>query len=67
LSYGTYLYAFPVQQAFVAASDNNLTPLKLALLSIPVTLIFAFGSWRVIEKPCLSLKTRYSHSKPVLS
>jgi peptidoglycan/LPS O-acetylase OafA/YrhL len=67
LSYGTYLYAFPVQQAFVALSDNSLTPLKLALLSIPVTLIFALGSWRVIEKPCLSLKTRYNHSKPVLS
>jgi peptidoglycan/LPS O-acetylase OafA/YrhL len=54
LSYGTYLYAFPVQQTLVAL----LTPATLILivLSIPPILACAALSWRVIERPALRLR-----------
>jgi peptidoglycan/LPS O-acetylase OafA/YrhL len=57
LSYGTYLYGWPLQQTlhalFPAAS-------ALALLApaIVITLIVAWASWYLVEKPALGLKAR---------
>jgi peptidoglycan/LPS O-acetylase OafA/YrhL len=57
LSYGTYLYGWPVQQAlhalFPAAS-------ALALLApaMAFTLAIAALSWTLVEKPALALKAR---------
>ncbi len=54
LSYGIYLYSFPVQQALIAL--GLLTPTPLTLAATPITMILAATSWRFIEKPALRFK-----------
>lgn len=51
-SYGTYIYAFPVQQAVVELA-GPMTPLENMLLALPITLLLAVVSWYVVEKPGL--------------
>jgi peptidoglycan/LPS O-acetylase OafA/YrhL len=57
LSYGVYLYGWPVQQAFVA-----LFPAASAFLlfwpGLAVTIAVAALSWYLVEKPALGLKRR---------
>jgi peptidoglycan/LPS O-acetylase OafA/YrhL len=55
LSYGTYLYAFPVQQT-LAMNAVLRHPLVIFLLATPVTLLFAWLSWHLVEKPFLAMK-----------
>lgn len=54
LSYGLYIYGFPVQQTLVYffRPDAN----TLIISSILVTAVFAYMSWHLIEKPALKLK-----------
>jgi peptidoglycan/LPS O-acetylase OafA/YrhL len=55
LSYGTYLYALPIQQ--IAAMPVSLrVPWINFLITAPVVLIIALISWNMIEKRFLSLK-----------
>lgn len=51
-SYGMYIYAFPVQQS-VAHYFPDADGYSAALLSLPVTLIFAALSWHFVERPCI--------------
>ena len=57
LSYGTYLYGWPVQQALI-----QLFPGAAALALLPpailISLIVAALSWFLVEKPALALKAR---------
>lgn len=57
LSYGTYLYGWPVQQALV-----QLFPQASAAALLPPALLLSLGaaalSWFAVEKPALSLKAR---------
>lgn len=55
LSYGIYIYAFPVQQSIVHLFPGT-TQLALLAWSLCVTLVLAFLSWRFIEYPALKLK-----------
>lgn len=55
LSYGTYIYAFPIQQMMIA-SIPGITPRTLMALTIAIVLPVAFASWKLIEVPSLSLK-----------
>lgn len=52
LSYGVYLWAFPMQQivASIWPKGDNLLCL---LLTVPMTLAAAALSWYLLEKPCL--------------
>ena len=52
LSYGIYIYAFPVQQ--VLATHGRLTMLTAILAVLP----FATFSWFLVERPALLLKPR---------
>ena len=56
LSYGTYIYAFPVTQLLVLAGAARFGPVGLALMAGTVTLAVAAASWFLIERPALSLK-----------
>jgi peptidoglycan/LPS O-acetylase OafA/YrhL len=56
VSYGLYLYAFPVQQSLVALLGPDLGPLGMFVLALPITYLLAWGSWRLIERPALALK-----------
>lgn len=53
LSYGVYLYAFPVQQLLVSQSGGAISALTLTLLALPCTYGLAWLSWRFIEAPAL--------------
>jgi len=50
LSYGVYIYAFPVQQALAVAGQLNVVTAVLAVLP------FAAASWFLVERPALALK-----------
>jgi peptidoglycan/LPS O-acetylase OafA/YrhL len=58
LSFGTYLYGWPVQQALV-----QLVPAAGALWLLPPSLAVTLGiaalSWFLVERPALSLKFRW--------
>jgi len=55
LSYGTYLWAFPVQQTIVAVGHVT-SPLALFATATPIVLAIAAASWLCIERPALRLK-----------
>jgi peptidoglycan/LPS O-acetylase OafA/YrhL len=55
VSYGIYVYAFPVQQS-VAAIWGAIDPLLMMAIAFPVTYALAFLSWRLVERPALALK-----------
>ena len=62
ISYGLYLYAFPVQQLLVLHGQHLLTPVTLFLLALPITGVLAAASWFWVEKPFLKLAR---HTKPI--
>lgn len=55
LSYGIYIYAFPIQQLFINIY-GNMNPYFNFLYSLFITTIFAFLSWKLIEKKSLKMK-----------
>jgi peptidoglycan/LPS O-acetylase OafA/YrhL len=63
LSYGTYLYGWPVQQALHALSPGA-TALALLAPSLAITLGVAALSWFLVEKPALRLKGRAARVAP---
>lgn len=65
LSYGIYLYSFPIQQALLARFGATL-PLAL-VMSLAAALIavgLAYLSWHCVERPALSLKRFFGPSPP---
>jgi peptidoglycan/LPS O-acetylase OafA/YrhL len=57
LSYGTYIYAFPVQQTLIHY-DTEIGPVALIAATVPITYACAFLSWRFVEQPALRLRRR---------
>nr|WP_082135773.1 acyltransferase [Mycobacterium sp. EPa45] len=64
LSYGVYIYAFPIQQILVICGLAFLAPPVFAIVAAVLTLPLAALSWFLIEKPALSLKTRLTPKTP---
>ncbi|MDB5250003.1 MAG: acyltransferase [Segetibacter sp.] len=58
LSYGFYLYAFPVQQLVLLYFGYDINVWMHILISSLITLVFAFFSWKYVEKPFLQKKDR---------
>lgn len=58
LSYGTYLWGFPVQQVVTATLPRLPLPTNVAIV-VAVTLCIAFASWWVLERRVL----RYARSR----
>lgn len=58
LSYGVYIYAFPVQQTVYYFWHEKLSAFAMLLLTIILTFACAFVSWHVIESPMLRLKPK---------
>lgn len=59
LSYGLYLWHFPVF-TFVAAWLPALQPARLIALKLFGTFFFATLSYYLVERPCLNLKGKFS-------
>lgn len=62
ISYGLYIYAFPVQQTIVYLMPQ-VRPLSMFMLSTFITVVLAILSWKLVEKPALKLKGRMSFGK----
>lgn len=58
LSYGVYIYAFPIQQLLVIIGLGTLGVFPFFALATLVTLPLAAMSWFVVEKRALALKNR---------
>ena len=56
LSYGAYLFAFPVQQAVIASFGGKIGPYRLTAIAVPLVLILSAISWWGIERPFLALR-----------
>jgi peptidoglycan/LPS O-acetylase OafA/YrhL len=58
LSYGTYLYGWPVQQALVALFPAAGVWVLLGP-ALALTLLIAAASWWIVEQPAMRLKRRW--------
>ncbi len=56
LSYGIYIYAFPIQQAIYLYWHTRLSILQMTGIAAILTMVCAFVSWHIIENPLLRLK-----------
>jgi peptidoglycan/LPS O-acetylase OafA/YrhL len=57
VSYGVYIYSFPIQQV-LALEISSLTPLGMLALSAPLSWLAGVASWRLVERPALRLRRR---------
>lgn len=58
LSYGMYIYAYPVQQLLAVLGLLSLNPVVFCLAVAAATVPLAAASWFLVEKPARALKTR---------
>ena len=54
-SYGTYIYAWPIQQT-LAIKIVGITPTEMTILAGIIVIGLSAISWNFIEKPCMKLK-----------
>lgn len=59
VSYGLYIYAFPVQQTLIWLFGRSWSLPALLLASVGCTLVLAWLSWHLVERPALGLKRRF--------
>jgi peptidoglycan/LPS O-acetylase OafA/YrhL len=57
ISYGTYLYGWPVEQVVRAVVGTSLSGWSLFLLSFPLAAACGWLSWHLVEKHALAFKT----------
>lgn len=57
MSYGIYIYSFPIQQTFMYFF--KLKTYELIILSIVCSIIFGYLSWHLIEKRALKYKRKF--------
>jgi peptidoglycan/LPS O-acetylase OafA/YrhL len=65
-SYGVYLFAYPIQQAYVQLAPDIPSPFAVFLVAAPLSLAYAALSWRFIEWPILSRKQQIAASVTAL-
>lgn len=60
LSYGVYIYAFPIQQAVTELSLRQGWSLAACMsLALALALVMAWCSWHLVERPSIFLGQRY--------
>ena len=64
LSYGIYLYAWPVQNTLIYLF-KGISPWVLFLASLTLASVLAYASWHIIERPFL--RKRYAPRNPALA
>jgi peptidoglycan/LPS O-acetylase OafA/YrhL len=60
-SYGTYLYAFPIQQLLVLQAHGNLSPWLLFAEAAPLTLVAGALSWFLVERHFMERSSQKRH------
>lgn len=56
LSYGIYLYAYPIQQLLIQFLGVQIDPFLLFVLALPTVAALAWLSWKLVEQPILHRK-----------
>ena len=64
LSYGIYLWAWPVQQVVANQMGVEAGFWRLLAVSLPLVVVLAFISWHVVEQRALKAKPRTSSEWP---
>jgi peptidoglycan/LPS O-acetylase OafA/YrhL len=59
LSYGIYIYGFPIQQMLIFVTKNEISALNLQIVSFAIVLPLAFLSWHLVEKQALKFKNLF--------
>ncbi|MCW6511434.1 acyltransferase family protein [Lichenifustis flavocetrariae] len=67
LSYGTFLYAYPIQNLVTTRLFDGHNFHLVVALSAAGTLACALMSWRLVEQPALSVLRRLDRSTPQLA
>jgi peptidoglycan/LPS O-acetylase OafA/YrhL len=68
LSYGIYLYAWPIQSTIAFVTNRAINPWALSVVTLAIAAAAAWVSWTFIEKPALALAHRKSSTlQPQLS
>ena len=67
MSYGIYIYAFPVQQTFIWLYKDSLGFWQLLAASAAVTVVLAFLSWHLVENPALRFKPKRRRTAPQIA
>jgi len=61
ISYGMYLFAFPIQQILAMLDFQEYGVIIFTIASVVLTLPIALLCWFLIEKPCIRLAKLYSN------
>ncbi|MBV8738873.1 MAG: acyltransferase [Alphaproteobacteria bacterium] len=56
LSYGLYIYGWPVEEGVIWALGGRAMWWQVFALALPATTALAFTSWHLVERPALQLK-----------
>jgi peptidoglycan/LPS O-acetylase OafA/YrhL len=64
ISYGVYVFAWPIQQWAVATTPACSNPWILAAVSIPISILFGLLSWNLVEKPAMKLRHLFAGGDP---
>lgn len=65
ISYGTYLYGWPIQQLVRAWLGPDATWQELFYISTPLALLAGFLSWHLLEKRALAFKNVVPFQAPI--
>lgn len=64
ISYGMYIYAFPIQQMLVILLGTEVPPWLFMIATAACTAPFALASWHLVEKPAMRLRRARRSSEP---
>lgn len=64
VSYGIYIYAFPVQQLLVLTGAHELPLLAYDVVALAVTVPLAVASWLLVERPAMRWARRSTAARP---
>lgn len=67
ISYGVYIYAFPIGQLVAMAGVQRAGYLPFVLVTVICTLPFAAGSWWGLEKWALKARNWKPFARPIIS
>lgn len=59
VTYGVYVYSFPIQQT-LAHSFGGISALQMICLSFPLSWSVGLISWKLVERPAISLRRRWA-------